>query len=133
MSEQWEQGLRYLRKYNAREGHSRVPSAHIEKGFPLGNWVHHRRRGRHKLPAERRRQLDELGFIWKPFEEDWNEGFAHLKAYSEREGHSRVPSRHIENGFPLGTWVGVQRSIKDKMSAERRKRLDKLGFAWKAR
>jgi Helicase associated domain len=60
----------------------------------------------------------------------WEEGFLHLKTYEECKGHCRVPARHNENGYPLGQWVGVQRANKDDLSAERRQRLDELGFVW---
>ena len=34
--------------------------------------------------------------------------------------------------FRLGQWMAVQRLNKDKMSSERRQRLDDLGFVWNA-
>jgi Helicase associated domain len=49
--------------------------------------------------------------------------------YTEREGHCRVPLSHKENGFRLGQWVGNQRNNK-KIYAERRQRLDEIGFVW---
>jgi hypothetical protein len=132
-SDQWEHGLNYLRIYNAREGHSRVPSDHAENGFPLGTWVHHRRRSQNEMPAERRQQLNELKFVWNPFETDWIEGFHHLTKYEEREGHCLVPDGHKEDGYPLGGWVRKQRLNRKKMSAERRDRLEQLGFVWERR
>jgi hypothetical protein len=64
------------------------------------------------LSEERRRRLDELGFVWDPFAADWEKGLLHLKAYKEREGHCRVPLSRKENGFRLGQWVNVQRANK---------------------
>jgi hypothetical protein len=121
--------------YNAREGHSRVPSDHAENGFPLGTWVHHRRRSQNEMPTERRQQLNELKFVWNPFETDWIEGFHHLTKYKEREGHCLVPDGHKEDGYPLGGWVRKQRlnRKRKKMSAERRDRLEQLGFVWERR
>ncbi|MFE2449642.1 helicase associated domain-containing protein, partial [Streptomyces sp. NPDC059426] len=37
--------------------------------------------------------------------QDWARGWAKLKAFTEREGHARVPYEHKEGAFPLGTWV----------------------------
>jgi hypothetical protein len=60
---------------------------------------------RHKdqetLPEARRQQLDEFGFVWDPRETDWAEGFRYLTIYKEREGHCRVPAKHME-AFALG-------------------------------
>jgi hypothetical protein len=126
----WAEGLRYLTIYKEREGHCRVPHPHKENGFRLGQWVH-RQRHQETLPEARRQQLDELGFVWKAFETDWAEGLRYLTIYKAREGHCRVPHRHKENGFGLGQWVEYQRAKKDTISAERKNRLDELGFIWK--
>jgi hypothetical protein len=77
--------------------------------------------------------LDELGFVWDVLETDWEEGFNYLKAYNRTANHCNVPKMHKEKGFPLGIWVSEQRVNKDKMSSERRQRLDEIGFVWDAR
>jgi len=42
-----------------------------------------------------------------------------------------VPDKHkTPDGYNLGRWVSKQRQRKDTMSAERRQRLDELGFVW---
>ena len=62
--------------------------------------------------------------------ERWKNGFAALSKFRAREGHC-CPSRyHVEGEFTLGAWVSTQRYLKDKLSAERKRRLDKLGFVW---
>src|SRR5262249_20232898 len=116
--------------YKDRVGHCRVPQRHRENGFRLGQWVTVQRVNIEKISTERRRRLDELGFIWDPIEADWEERFSYLKIYNERVGHCPVPTRQRENGFRLGQWVSVQRQNKDKMTSERRQRLDELGFVW---
>jgi superfamily II DNA or RNA helicase len=128
----WAEGFRYLRMYKEREGHCRVPAAHKENGFRLGQWVFRQRQSKDQetLSEARRQQLDELGFVWDPYETDWAEGFRYLRTYKEREGHCRVPQRHKEDGFRLGQWVSVQRSNADTLSAPRRQQLDELGFVW---
>ena len=61
-------------------------------------------------------------------------GFSSLTAYWEREKHCRVPGGHIDDdGYRLGTWVSKQRGNQAKLSEDRRRRLDELGFVWKAR
>ena len=83
------------------------------------------------MPAERRKRLDAIGFVWDPLEEAWEEGFAALKKFKAREGHCLVPEAHVEGTFKLGT-VGRVTSAdpRDTMSAERRQRLDAIGFVW---
>jgi helicase associated protein len=126
----WAEGLRYLTIYKEREGHCRVPARHLENGFRLGQWVGVQRGNADTLSAPRRKQLDELGFVWDPVETDWAEGLRYLTIYKEREGHCRVPATHKENGFSLGQWVRTQRGNADTLSAPRREQLDELGFVW---
>src|SRR6516225_4262406 len=130
----WEEGFRYLTIHKAREGHCRVPATHKENGFRLGQWVGVQRHNADTLSAPRRQQLDELGFVWDPFETDWAEGLRYLTIYKKREGHCRVPAAHKENGFRLGQWVSRQRQSKDAetLSEARRQQLDELGFVWNA-
>jgi superfamily II DNA or RNA helicase len=126
----WEKGFRHLKAFKEREGHCRVPRNWKENGFPLGVWVTHQRPKADTLSKERRKRLDDLGFIWNILEADWEEGFGNLKIYKDREGHCRVPTKHRENGYPLGQWVITQRSRVDTVSIQRRKGLDDLGFMW---
>jgi Helicase associated domain/Helicase conserved C-terminal domain len=95
-------------------------------------WVVRQRSRRDRLFEERRRRLDEVGFIWDPHEAAWEEGFRHLLLFKERESHCRVPRSHEERGFPLGKWISKQRANRDKLSEGRRQRLDELAFIWDA-
>jgi superfamily II DNA or RNA helicase len=126
----WAEGFRYLTIYKEREGHCRVPQLHKENGFRLGQWVSVQRGNADTLSTPRRQQLDELGFIWDPLETNWTEGLRYLTIYKEREGHCRVPHNHMESGFRLGQWVGIQRGNADTLSTPRRQQLDELGFIW---
>jgi superfamily II DNA or RNA helicase len=127
----WEKGFKILVGYKQREGHCRVPWGHNENGFALGIWVSNQRRDK-GLSQERRQRLDEIGFVWDPHAEAWEEGFSHLVTYKQREGNCHVPRGYIENGFNLGGWVSKQRAAKN-LSKERRQRLDELEFVWDAR
>jgi superfamily II DNA or RNA helicase len=129
----WEAGFAALSRFKAREGHCRVPSTHVENGFRLGGWVRYQRGNADEIDTGRRRRLDKLGFVWVPHATVWERAFAHLEAYKAHEGHCRVPDRHLEKGFRLGQWVGVQRTGKQTMSAERKRRLNKIGFVWRVK
>ena len=64
-----------------------------EDGFNLGTWVNSRRQEykKGKLSEPRRKALEALpGWVWDPFEEDFQEGLKYLKAYVAREGNARV-------------------------------------------
>ena len=110
---EWEDGYSYLKRYQDRERDCRVPLSHEENGFRLGGWVRIQRVNRHRLPPERRRRLEALGFVWDPFQSDWEDGLRHLRSYKDREGHCRVPAKHNEGGFRLGQWVSNRRANRE--------------------
>ena len=129
----WEEGFKYLKIYKDRTGHCLVPQRHKENGFSLGAWASRQRQSKDTLSSERRRRLDELGFVWGILETNWEEGFKYLETYKQGTNHCNVPKDHKQNEFPLGLWVSEQRVNRDKMSLERRQRLDEVGFVWDAR
>jgi hypothetical protein len=43
-----------------------------------------------------------------------------------------VPALHTEGDLKLGYWVATQRRNRKELSTERSRRLDKIGFVWKA-
>ena len=129
----WDERFGLLMRFKVREGHCRAPQGHIEGSFNLGAWVNNQRTNKNVMPAERRRRLDEIGFVWDPHESAWEEGFAALVTFKAREGHCRVGHGHIEGTYKLAQWVGVQRGIRDTMPVERRQRLDAIGFFWNPR
>ena len=129
----WEVGVRNLLKFKKAEGHCRVPHGYKLNGSDLGSWVLSQRQNKDSLPENRRQQLDDLGFVWDPLAARWEEGFAKLERYSEINGHCKVPAKFLLEGYPLGSWVGVQRSGKESMPPDRKKRLDDIGFIWDAR
>jgi len=60
----WELGLSHLTRYRDRVGHCRVPKNYREDDYALGQWVINQRMRASTLSSERRRRLDELGFVW---------------------------------------------------------------------
>jgi hypothetical protein len=113
----WEEGFAAMERFKARNGHCRVPWRHMEGEFKLGKWV----------------VLNAIGFVWNGHERAWEEGFAALTTFKACNGHCYVPRFHVEGEYRLGQWVSVQRLSRDVMSAERRGRLDAIGFVWDGR
>ena len=128
----WEEGFDHLQAFVKEHGHCEVSDAHVaDDGYPLGQWVRVQRRQKDSISAERKARLDALGFIWDALAQQWEVGFQHLAAFVREHGHCRVLATHVAaDGYPLGQWVKVQRRRKDRMSAERKARLDGLGFVW---
>jgi hypothetical protein len=127
----WDKGFRHLQIYKEREGHCNVPRGHKENGYALDLWVTHQRADKDKLPEERRRKLDGLGFNWDPRDAAWENGLGYLIQYKQRFGHCDVPGDYkAADGYRLGVWVEGQRGQKQKLSEDRRTRLDKIGFVW---
>ena len=127
----WDEWLGRLVTFKEREGHCLVPVHHKEGDYKLGGWVNNQRHTRATLTPERVQRLDEIGFVWDSAA--WEEGFAALEVFKEREGHCRVPQAHKEGDHRLGNWIRSQRRYKANLTAERVQRLDEIGFVWNAR
>ena len=121
-----------LKRYRERSGHCNVPSGWPENP-KLGTWVNTLRSAQRKgdLSVEKKARLEELGFVFNPFEAAWETMFAELKRYKERFGDCNVPKNWSENPG-LAAWLEKQRQKKDGMTAERKARLDALGVVWDA-
>ena len=128
----WEKGFAALQRFVEREGHARVAHDHREDGFRLGRWVSHQRvlQRRGDLSDEHARRLESLpGWTSEPYAADWEDGYARLLVFVEREGHARVPSDYRDDdGFRVGKWVQRQRiSLRNgQLEGDARLRLESL-------
>jgi len=128
----WDFYFGLLQKYYKEYTHCRVPAKYLKDGYKLGGWVSNQRKNysNKQLSEERIKQLESLEFIWDPYLQDWEEGFAILKNYREKFGHCRVLISYTVKDYNLGTWVNTQRQNKQQLSHDRIKRLDALKFIW---
>ena len=137
VDDRWEKGFSHLKEFAERSGHCRVPVSYkTNDGYRVGDWVRTQRKTKDTMDSDCRQRLEALsGWSWSIVDDQWEEGFSHLKQFAERNGHCRVPSSYkSEDGYFLGSWVGEQRQNKDTMSSDRRKRLEALsGWSWNTR
>ncbi|MBL9131397.1 MAG: helicase associated domain-containing protein, partial [Verrucomicrobiaceae bacterium] len=141
--ERWDRMYGELAAFHARHGHCVVPNNQPEV-HALSKWCysqrHFRRAG--KLRADRVARLDALGFRWDATEVPglsyaerhdllWEQSFTRLVAFHAKHGHAHVPA-HWSEDVELGRWADKQRqkARKGRLQAEKRARLDALGFPW---
>lgn len=138
-ADQWERTYELLKQYADRNGTARVPYRYCVDGIQVASWIGTQKGAYRKgtLGSERQRRLEKLpGWTWTLSENVWEERCALLEKFAAREGHTRVPQKHVEEGIRLGIWVSVQRrdALADVMPPERHKRLEELpGWAWDGR
>lgn len=128
----WDEWYGLLVTFKLREGHCRVPALHLENEMKLGQWVSDQRKNYQKetISNQRKKQLNEIGFIWDVISEKWETGFSFLLQYLKREGNCLVPNKHSEGNYPLGQWVSHQRRTKSKLPKHRILQLDSISFEW---
>jgi len=135
--EKWVENFEKLRRFKDQHGHCEIALVASADDDLLG-WVRLQRSlmARGKIDAERKSQLDALGFSWVGEMNDhrWNEMYHSLKDYHTRHGNADVPDGWKEDR-KLARWVGQQRQKRKKamITDEQVRLLDKLGFTWQHR
>ena len=84
------------------------------------------------MSLDRQSRLEGLpGWEWDGLEGLWERTFATLEKYAAREGHTTLSKDYKEDGYDLVAWASLQRKNKDRLSLERRTRLESLpGWVW---
>jgi hypothetical protein len=121
----WDARFDELVAYHAEHGMGPARSA----PGGLGTWVHTQRRSRAKMTPERKTRLEAMEWwVWDTLDDAWSTKFEELVAFYESNG--RLPP----SATPcLGNWVTTQRTCRATMSAERKARLEALGWwVWRA-
>ena len=130
----WESSFEKLQKFKKKFGHCRVSSAFTDQ--PLARWVANQRKDEHegKLPASRKKRLIAIGFsFYKDIEalqeKKWLAMYGKLMKFKKSFGHTIV-----KEGFKdskLAYWVQHQRQARTKMSRQRKRLLNEIGFVWR--
>ena len=128
LNEKWEASFQELVNFKERVGHCLVKAKHVENGINLGQWIGIQRRNKNNLSTDKLERLNQIGFSWDPFADKWEQGFLQLSAFKLKEGHCRVPSIYIFDGYPLGRWATAQKEKKSSLEKERYEKLKKIGF-----
>ena len=91
------------------------------------------------LTNEQIKDLDNLGFVWEPYEEKLNNIYIHLKLYVE-QGNDYLPSSYVDpvDNFKLGIKIGHLRQKGPygksyggtQLTLEQIRKFDKLGIDW---
>lgn len=106
---------------------------HREGGVALGRWVSLRRLDHRlgRLTPEQTRLLDALpGWTWHPIEDLFAQGLAASGSFARREGHTRVPAGHVENGVRLDLWASNRRADRrsGKLSRDQIRAVERVPF-----
>jgi superfamily II DNA or RNA helicase len=130
----WQEFFEELKEFVRINGHANVPYKVNGEKSKLGEWVAGQRKffARGKMEPVRKELLDSIGFRWDALD-PWEEGFANAKQFADREGHTSVSSRHMENGKLLTKWMAHQRSKyrNGQLTKEQIQRLESLpGWEW---
>ncbi|MCO4699564.1 Helicase associated domain protein [Streptomyces sp. RO-S4] len=126
------------------------PGEVVHQGEDLGRWVRSVRLGWDKLTGVQQWLCEHILGI-EPAAEDekppprrtqadkWAMNYEAARQFFEREGHLRVPRKHIERiigedqeerELRLGAWIGNQRSRAATLSPERVEQLSAIGMRW---
>ncbi|MGV4989075.1 Helicase associated domain protein [Streptomyces sp. NRAIS3] len=125
------------------------PGDVVHQGEDLGRWVRSVRLGWDKLSTVQQWMCEHILGI-EPAAEDekpqrrtqagkWALNYKAARQFYEREGHLRVPRKHVERivgedqeerELRLGAWIGNQRSRAATLSPERVEQLSAIGMRW---
>ncbi|TQJ37056.1 helicase associated domain-containing protein [Streptomyces sp. SLBN-115] len=105
----WARGWAALKRFTERVGHARVPYGHKEPPgpYPLGQWVAEQRRayGAGQMTGQRARRLEQLGMVWSPADERFQENLEAAKAYYEQHFSLCAPRSASALDRPIGQWL----------------------------
>ena len=132
----WTRHIAAAVAYQRAHGHLRVPVSYVTPdGLNLGTWLNTHRVSRRggTLAASRAAELDALGFVWDPLDEDWQRGLDAASRYAAIQGDLRVPTAFVtDDGFRLGAWINRRRVNRrqGQLSPEQIAQLEALGMVW---
>jgi hypothetical protein len=104
----------------------------LKEHAELDEWVRLQLHSKHKLSSYKKEKLNAIHFLWDRsghyWDERWERMYEALVVFRNKHGHCDVPQKYPANQS-LASWVNGQRM--KKLSADKKKRLNALGFSWK--
>lgn len=134
-ADRWSAGLAAAAEFAAEHGHLTVPHGARVGGVALASWLNAQRAARRKgqLAPERVADLDRLGLVWDPHEQDWRDGLADVTEYAAEHGHVVIPGGARGTRIKaLGLWLQRRRGEHraGRLAPERVAALEALGVVW---
>ncbi|MFJ3664808.1 Helicase associated domain protein [Streptomyces sp. NPDC090119] len=148
---EWQRAFHLVRMH-LEAGHPlpTEPGDVVCQGEDLGRWVRSVRLGWDSLTTVQQWMCKQVLGITPATEDEkppprrtqadkWALNYEAARQYYEREGHLRVPRKHVEQivgegqeerEFRLGAWIGNQRSRAATLSPERVELLSTIGMRW---
>ena len=122
-----------LTAFKKRHGHCNLIAARESLDLDLVDWLKDVRKSKKQGRLDPRyvRQLERLGFVWRPREQNRQEMYSALLDYRKRYGDCRVPSQWPKNRR-LASWVERMRAAKrrNKLTHAQIQEFDRIGFIW---
>jgi hypothetical protein len=130
----WHKMFSKLEAFYRKQGHTYVPSNQPELE-PLFDWTIHQKQRRSLLTPIQVKQLNSLDFDWGASTDKdvhWQLMCRELLEFKRTNGHTKVP-QDFKDDPQLANWVSRQRRYETdgKLSKDRIKRLNAIGFLWK--
>ena len=128
----WEQAFNEYREF--KEKHGREPSREIkdESQRLIASWASDQRKRykMKKVSQERIAKLNSIGFVWDQLSSSWESSFKDYKEFKKR--YSREPNSKDKSERDLALWARTQRQRYkiNKVSNDRIKSLNSIGFKW---
>jgi superfamily II DNA or RNA helicase len=149
---EWQRCFHLVRRHLEASGELPAePGTVVHQGEDLGRWVRSVRHGWDKLTAGQQWMCEQVLGI-EPAADDekppprrtqadkWAMNYQAARQFYEREGHLRVPRKHVERivigedqevrELKLGAWISNQRSRAATLSPERVEQLSTIGMRW---
>ncbi len=148
---EWDRQYELARAYYEHHGDLMIPRAfktndgytYDEKGtVNLGSWLGTQRKGYDSLSDEKKKKLEQIGFVRNTLDYEWDRKYELAQAYYEHHGDLMIPNRFKTNdGYTydekgtvnLGIWLVTQRQNYDSLSEEKKKKLEQIGMIWQVR
>ncbi|MFE1383405.1 Helicase associated domain protein [Streptomyces sp. NPDC058740] len=150
---EWQRAFHLVRLHLEEAGGTlpTEPGEVMHQGEDLGRWVRSQRLGWDKLTTVQQWMCEQVLGITPASEEEkppprrtqadkWVISYQAARQFFEREGHLRVPRKHVERiivgkdqeeqDLRLGAWISNQRSRAATLSPERMELLSTIGMRW---